>query len=224
MLEQLTKPDESSHVLALTSSADASAMALKENEEVEEEGDEAVAAVAVVDGEMLVVDAEEGAAVTARKSLVPDGTALLTAQQEADARAAPPRLLRKPVRCYVCKRAFRRLHFFYDQLCPNCAEFNYTKRSLRADLSGRVCLVTGGRVKIGYRCALILLECGATVVVTSRFPVNAARRFAAEAGFAEWGHRLQVCGIDFRDLQAVERFCVMLSNDFDRLDCIVNNA
>ena len=61
-----------------------------------------------------------------------------------------------------------------------------------ADLSGRVCLVTGGRTKIGYRCALKLLRCGAYVIVTTRFPVNATSRYAAEKDSQEWMDRLQV--------------------------------
>src|SRR5437868_8937424 len=31
------------------------------------------------------------------------------------------RVLRTPKNCYVCKEAFTRLHFFYDQMCPECA-------------------------------------------------------------------------------------------------------
>ena len=43
---------------------------------------------------------------------------------------------------------------------------------------GRV-LITGGRIKIGYEATLILLRSGARVVMTSRFPVDAAKRFEA---------------------------------------------
>jgi len=37
------------------------------------------------------------------------------------------------------------------QLCPDCAELNFVKRHQKADMTGMVCLVTGGRVKIGTR-------------------------------------------------------------------------
>jgi hypothetical protein len=33
-----------------------------------------------------------------------------------------------PVLCYTCKQPFTTLHFFYDQLCPSCANLNYRKR------------------------------------------------------------------------------------------------
>ena len=31
--------------------------------------------------------------------------------------------------CYVCKRHYVEIHPFYDQLCPECGDFNYRKRS-----------------------------------------------------------------------------------------------
>jgi hypothetical protein len=62
--------------------------------------------------------------------------------------------------CYVCKQDFAELHHFYDQLCPACAELNFRKRTELADLRGRVALLTGGRVKIGYQAGIKLLRSG----------------------------------------------------------------
>ncbi|MGZ8458277.1 MAG: oxidoreductase, partial [Gemmatirosa sp.] len=53
----------------------------------------------------------------------------------------------EPQNCYICKRDYSAIHHFYDQLCPECAELNYRKRTELADLTGRVALLTGGRVK-----------------------------------------------------------------------------
>ncbi|HMY16896.1 MAG TPA: hypothetical protein PKA58_11300, partial [Polyangium sp.] len=89
-------------------------------------------------------------------------------------------------KCYVCKQEFRRIHFFYDQLCPSCAEFNYQKRLQTADLRGRVAIVTGARVKIGYQAAICLLRAGARVIVTTRFPHDAALRYARETDYEAW--------------------------------------
>src|SRR5579862_3172259 len=100
--------------------------------------------------------------------------------------------------CYVCKRKFTELHFFYDQMCRPCAEFNYRKRTELADLRGRVALLTGGRVKIGYQAGLKLLRCGAHLILTTRFPRNAAARYAQEPDFGEWAHRLEIFGLDLR--------------------------
>jgi len=126
--------------------------------------------------------------------------------------------------CYICKRDFAQVHFFYDQLCPECAAFNYAKRTELADLRGRVALLTGGRVKIGYQAGLKLLRSGASLIVTTRFPRDSAARYAREADFAEWGHRLQIFGLDLRHTPSVEAFCKHLMETRDRLDFIVNNA
>ena len=72
--------------------------------------------------------------------------------------------------------------------------------------------------------ALKLLRCGARVLATSRFPRDTAARFAAQADFGEWGSRLEVFGLDFRDLGALEAFCAALSASLPRLDILINNA
>ena len=126
--------------------------------------------------------------------------------------------------CYVCKRHYSVIHHFYDQMCPACAEFNFQKRSELADLSGRVALLTGGRVKIGYQAGIKLLRAGATLIVTTRFPRDSARRYAREADFSEWGHRLQIFGLDLRHTPSVEALCRHLLATLPRLDFIVNNA
>ncbi|MEQ1691464.1 MAG: SDR family oxidoreductase, partial [Gemmatimonas sp.] len=130
----------------------------------------------------------------------------------------------EPQHCYVCKQSFDVLHHFYDQLCPTCAEFNYAKRSELADLTGRVALLTGGRVKIGYQAGIKLLRAGAHLIVTTRFPRDSAARYAAEADFAQWGHRLEIFGLDLRHTPSVEAFCHQLNETHDRLDFIINNA
>jgi len=126
--------------------------------------------------------------------------------------------------CYVCKEHFTTLHHFYDQLCPRCAEFNFLKRTELADLTGRVALLTGGRVKIGYQSGLKLLRCGAHLIVTTRFPRDSAQRYSQEPDFAEWGHRLEIFGLDLRHSPSVEAFCQELLTSHDRLDFIINNA
>ncbi|WDS34719.1 SDR family oxidoreductase [Pseudoxanthomonas sp.] len=126
--------------------------------------------------------------------------------------------------CYVCKQKFTQLHHFYDQMCPACAELNFIKRTETADLRGRVALLTGGRVKIGYQAGLKLLRAGAELIVTTRFPRDSAARYAEEPDFGEWGHRLQVYGLDLRHTPSVEAFCSELLATRTRLDFIINNA
>ena len=135
-----------------------------------------------------------------------------------------PNTLNKAIACYSCHRRFREIHHFYDKLCPSCAELNFSKRIQTCDLKGRVCLVTGGRVKIGFQCCMKLLRCGAVVIATSRFPVDTAHRFAEQTDFHEWSDRLHVFGLDFRNIPALEQFCDMIASCFPRLDAIINNA
>lgn len=126
--------------------------------------------------------------------------------------------------CYTCKKNFTQLHHFYDQLCPPCAELNFRKRTETADLRGRVALLTGGRVKIGYQAGIKLLRAGAQLIVSTRFPRDSAMRYAAEPDFKDWGHRLEIFGLDLRHTPSVEAFCRHLLNTRSRLDFIVNNA
>jgi NAD(P)-dependent dehydrogenase (short-subunit alcohol dehydrogenase family) len=129
-----------------------------------------------------------------------------------------------PQHCYVCKQHFEEIHHFYDQLCPSCARLNFDKRTELADLRGRVALLTGGRVKIGYQAGLKLLRSGAHVIVTTRFPRDSASRYAGEPDFTDWAERLEVFGLDLRHTPSVEAFCHHLLTTRDRLDFIVNNA
>src|SRR5207244_13318233 len=112
-----------------------------------------------------------------------------------------------PRHCYVCKQKFTAVHHFYDQMCLPCAEFNFQKRAELADLRGRVALLTGGRVKIGYQAGLKLLRAGARLIVHSPFPRDSAQRYSREPDFGEWGHRLEVFGLDMRSTPSVEALC-----------------
>ena len=126
--------------------------------------------------------------------------------------------------CYICKKSYSQLHHFYDQLCPPCAEVNFRKRTETADLRGRAALLTGGRVKIGYQAGIKLLRAGAQLIVTTRFPRDSALRYAAEPDFKDWGHRLEIFGLDLRHTPSVEAFCRHLLATRQRLDFIINNA
>ncbi len=126
--------------------------------------------------------------------------------------------------CYVCKRDYTSIHHFYDHLCPECAELNFAKRTELADLSGRVALLTGGRVKIGYQAGIKLLRAGAHLIVTTRFPRDSAARYSREPDFNEWKDRLEIFGLDLRHTPSVEAFCREMLDTRDRLDFIVNNA
>ena len=126
--------------------------------------------------------------------------------------------------CYTCKARFSKLHHFYAQFCESCAAVNWKMRGLSADLAGKVALLTGARGKIGFEIGLKLLRAGATLLATTRFPADAHARYAAEADFEVWKHRLHVHAVDLRDTRGLEAFCAMLNETLPRLDIIVNNA
>ncbi len=114
----------------------------------------------------------------------------------------------EPQHCYVCKQRYTETPPLLRPAVPDrAATFNFAKRSELADLTGTVALLTGGRVKIGYQAGIKLLRCGAELIVTTRFPRDAALRYAAEPDFAEWGDRLEVFGLDLRHTPSVEAFC-----------------
>jgi NAD(P)-dependent dehydrogenase (short-subunit alcohol dehydrogenase family) len=134
----------------------------------------------------------------------------------------PP--LTEPRKCYVCKRSYDRLHSFYDQLCRACGDENQGRRAATVDLRGRVALVTGARVKIGYQAAILLLRAGCTVVACTRFPRDAAARYAREPDFDAWKDRLSIHGIDLRHTPSVEALCHHLDATLGRLDFQIHNA
>ena len=146
--------------------------------------------------------------------------------------------------CYTCKKRFDGLHEFYSQLCPSCAALNWRMRSRTEDLTGRVALLTGARVKIGFETGLKLLRAGAYLIATTRFPHDLAARYGMLAAFFrvffippiarvragreadadEWRGRLEVHGLDLRDLRGVETFCAFIAERHEALDVLVNNA
>src|SRR5689334_4293281 len=132
--------------------------------------------------------------------------------------------LNKERDCYVCKQPFTKVHRYYDSMCEPCGDFNYAKREQTADLRGEYALVTGARVKIGFQASLKLLRAGAHVIVTTRFPVDAAARYAQEPDFASFAERLTVYGLDLRHTPSVELFARFLAERLPRLDYVLNNA
>ena len=161
----------------------------------------------------------------------------IRAARTADVFSAPDQLLLEAAKeeiegetlgsfrnCYVCKAKFTQLHPFYDTMCTPCGDLNYQKRFQTADLSGQVALMTGSRLKIGYHCTLMMLRAGATVIATTRFPVDSATRFAKERDYSEWMDRLHIHGLDLRHTPSVELFCTYVEQTYDRLDILINNA
>ena len=106
---------------------------------------------------------------------------------------------------------------------PSAPPSTDAKRDARTDLTGRRALLTGGRAKIGMYIALRLLRDGAHTTITTRFPNDAVRRFAAMPDSADWLHRLRVVGIDLRDPAQVVALADTVAEQ-GPLDILINNA
>jgi len=141
----------------------------------------------------------------------------------ASASAATAGTFVKPRPCYICKQKYSIVDAFYHQLCPACAALGHVKREARTDLRGKRALLTGGRAKIGMHIALRLLRDGAHTTITTRFPRDAVRRFAAMDDASDWLHRLTVVGIDLRDPSQVVSLADAVAAQ-GPLDILINNA
>ncbi len=166
-------------------------------------------------------DAVTAATATGATGRVDDETAGLPLVSDA-AGATAGTLLRSRA-CYTCKHRFTVVDAFYHQLCPPCAALNRSRRDARTDLTGRRALLTGGRAKIGMYIALRLLRDGAHTTITTRFPHDAVRRFAALDDSADWLHRLRVVGVDLRDPAQVVALADAVAAA-GPLDILINNA
>jgi NAD(P)-dependent dehydrogenase (short-subunit alcohol dehydrogenase family) len=49
-------------------------------------------------------------------------------------------------------------------------------------------------------------------------------RYSQEPDFKDWGHRLEIIGLDLRHTPSVEAFCQHMMKNYSRLDFIINNA
>ncbi|KAK8017912.1 oxidoreductase protein [Apiospora marii] len=104
--------------------------------------------------------------------------------------------------CYVCQMWLKQAHKVFPRMCEPCGDFNIagSEVSLPSNLKldGKVALVTGGRINLGFHTALRLLRCGASVIVSTRYPEDAVTRYENESDASVWKGRLKVIGADFR--------------------------
>ena len=48
--------------------------------------------------------------------------------------------------------------------------------------------------------------------------------YSKETDFNEWCNRLQIYGLDLRNLKQIVSFCNYVKNKFEKLDILINNA
>ena len=128
--------------------------------------------------------------------------------------------------CYICKNKFspENIHKLYGNLCTKCGEHNYSYRTLKLDLSGRIAIVTGGRVKIGYYISTKLLSYGCKVIITTRFPKDSLFKYQKDPDYEKWKNNLIIYPIDFRIFESTIKFINYIKENFTHIDILINNA
>ena len=128
--------------------------------------------------------------------------------------------------CYICKKKlnYDNIHKFYGNLCIKCGNYNYSFREMKLDFSGRIAIVTGGRVKIGYYIATKLLSYGCKVLITSRFPKDTLLKYKQNQDYEKWKNNLIIYPIDFRIFESTVKFIKFIKDNFPYIDIIINNA
>ena len=128
--------------------------------------------------------------------------------------------------CYICKEklVLENIHKFYGNLCKKCGDYNYSFRTIKLNFEGRIAIVTGGRVKIGYYIATKLLSYGAKVLITSRFPKDTLFKYQQDPEYERWKNNLIIYPIDFRIFESTIKFVKFISENFPHVDILVNNA
>jgi NAD(P)-dependent dehydrogenase (short-subunit alcohol dehydrogenase family) len=93
---------------------------------------------------------------------------------------------------------------------------------VRADLSGRTCLVTGASAGIGLATARELARLGARVVMAVRDPEKGER--ARRSVMGATGREVEMAVVDLARQESIRRFARDVSARHPRLDVLVNNA
>ena len=128
------------------------------------------------------------------------------------------------VKCYSCRKPIIKVHDEYRMMCEDCGVLNATKRTCRHDLGGKIAIVTGGRIKLGFAVSLLLLRCGATVIITTRFEQDASKRFESCEDHSSWKDNLIILRADFSDYAEVRRLIMIIKGVVSHVDILINNA
>lgn len=135
-------------------------------------------------------------------------------------------------KCYLCHeyRPISGLEEEPSSLCYSCKMDdlkiieNLEIDMLRSDMSSIVAVITGGRMKIGYTVAVKLLNAGATVVITTRFPSDALERFRSEKNYDKFMLRLVIYPLNLIGVQSIIDFTKYIKQRFKRIHILINNA
>jgi retinol dehydrogenase-14 len=94
---------------------------------------------------------------------------------------------------------------------------------IRADLSGKTCLVTGASSGVGRAAAGALAGLGARVLMAVRDPEK-GERVRREIVGASWGPELDVLRVDLARQDSIRTFARDVLARYPKIDVVVNNA
>ena len=128
--------------------------------------------------------------------------------------------------CYICKKKLgtNNISKFYGSMCQKCGDYNYSFRTMQLDFKGRIAVVTGGRIKIGFYIVKKLLSYGCQVITTSRFPNDTLNKYKEDPDYDLWKNNLIIYPIDFRLFQSTVKFVNYIKDNFSHIDFLINNA
>lgn len=130
--------------------------------------------------------------------------------------------------CYICRNKFSledcETIVSEKYKCDYCKNLNQHKRNIAADLNGKVAIVTGARVKIGFETAIRLLECGCNVICTSRFLGDMINRYKTHPKYDTFKHLLTLYAIDLRYQKDIDIFYEYVKSRFTKVDILIHNA
>jgi NAD(P)-dependent dehydrogenase (short-subunit alcohol dehydrogenase family) len=129
--------------------------------------------------------------------------------------------------CYVCKTRLWKddmRHNVYVGMCWLCGNVNASKKDIKKDLTGKIAIVTGGRVKIGFETAIRLLQNKCTVIITSRFIDDCLERYEKHPDFNNFKDRMFIYQLNMLNGNNIKKFAEYIMTNFPKIDYLINNA
>src|SRR6478609_5025498 len=94
------------------------------------------------------------------------------------------------LRCYGCNQPTSRNHPNYVFSCRDCGNKYQKNRHLTRNLTGYTAVVIGARTKLGHQVVIKLLNAGAFVIGTTRFPEKALELYEKYEEWEQWKEKL----------------------------------
>lgn len=98
---------------------------------------------------------------------------------------------------------------------------NPSKKAISKTVKGKNIIITGASSGIGERTAFLLSECGAHVILLAR---TEDKLKAVKENIEELGGKASYYPCDLTDMDDIEKTSKQISDDFDHIDVLVNNA